>query len=226
MGQKSTLLLVRARRGGYWVALIIGILLLQACGAAAEKSRVNAADYDSFWLWAGVKPQLVLDRAKTIYILEGEIRAAEDPVLTSLRPAIPEIRHAEIWMVVRVETLDWSPSMTPQILARLEQWRVKGNRVAGLQIDFDARTRRLDEYAGFLKQLRIALPKQYQLSITGLLDWSANGDPAALKKLSGVVDDIVLQVYQGAPYYPWLRSLFQADQRAWYAVSDRTGAKW
>ncbi len=66
-----------------------------------------------------------------------------------------------------------------------------------MQLDFDARTKHLDDYAGFLQRFRRDLPTRYQLSITGLMDWSANGDPAALAKLRGVVDEVVIQTYQG-----------------------------
>jgi hypothetical protein len=79
--------------------------------------------------------------------------------------------------------------------------------VEGLQIDFDARTRGLGRYAGFLRALRRELPERYRLSITGLMDWSANGDPAALASLAGVVDEVVVQTYQGratiAGYDAW-----------------------
>jgi hypothetical protein len=74
--------------------------------------------------------------------------------------------------------------------------------VVGLQIDFDARTRRLDQYAAFLADLRRRLPADCRLSITGLLDWSSQGDSAALDALSGVVDEVVLQTYQGRRTIP------------------------
>ena len=54
----------------------------------------------------------------------------------------------------------------------------------------------------FLKSLRARLPKQYKLGITGLLDWSANGDPKGLDALAGVVDEFVLQIYQGRRVIP------------------------
>lgn len=114
-------------------------------------------------------------------------------------------------MVIRVETLDISPQIVGEILSRLERWSAKGNRVTGLQIDFDANTLALDNYAQFLLDLRKRLPAQYKLGITGLLDWSANGDPAALAALSGVIDETVFQVYQGrntiAGYEKWLKKL-------------------
>lgn len=162
-----------------------------------ETGRVDAADYDSFWLWAGVKPQPVLDRARTIYILEGEIRDGQRPRLVSLRPGTPQVDHAEIWLVYRVETLDWGPEVVPRMRADLNRWRAAGNRVVGLQIDFDAATKGLSGYADFLKAFRRELPSDAKLGVTGLLDWSSQGDSVALNALAGVVDEIVLQSYQG-----------------------------
>jgi hypothetical protein len=80
---------------------------------------------------------------------------------------------------------------------RADSWARAGNRLAGVQVDFDARTRHLDEYADFLRQVRRSLPRKYKLSVTGLMDWSVNGDPRALLKLKGIVDEIVIQTYQG-----------------------------
>ncbi len=139
----------------------------------------------------------MLNSARSIYILSGEIKADTPVRFVLLRPQAPHIQHADVWMVVRAETLHWTPDVTAQLLHQLDGWNRAGNRLVGLQIDFDARTRHLDEYAEFLRQLRLRLPKQYRLSITGLLDWSANGDPQGLAALSGTVDEVVLQVYQG-----------------------------
>jgi hypothetical protein len=100
-------------------------------------------------------------------------------------------------MVVRVDTLQWSPAIYAQVLADLGRWRKAGNRVAGVQVDFDAHTHHLEAYATFLQDLRRRLPSDCQLGITGLLDWSSNGDPHDLDALAGVVDEVVLQIYQG-----------------------------
>lgn len=176
------------------------LALLASC--QREPKRVRAADYDSFWLWAGVKPQAVLDRAKTIYILEGEIRDGERPRLTSLRPGTPQVDHAEIWLVYRVETLAWGPEIVPRMRADLARWRAAGNRVVGIQIDFDAATKGLTGYAAFLRAFREQLPDGARLSVTGLLDWSSRGDSVALNALAGVVDEVVLQSYQGRDTVP------------------------
>ena len=184
------------------------MLLLAGCDRTYE--RVDAADYDAYWLWAGVKSQPVLDTAKTIYILEGEVRGS-DARLVKLRPATPRVGHADIWVVYRVETLNWGDAVIPQILSDLKRWKRAGNRVSGIQIDFDSATKGLDEYAGFLKQLKARLPADCKLSITGLLDWSSNGNSVSLNVLGGVVDEVVLQTYQGrhtiSGYEAYLRSL-------------------
>jgi hypothetical protein len=176
------------------LALVLGIVL--ASCTAAPSRRVDPADYDAFWLWAGVTPRPVLKRAKTLYLLAGEIRR-DTGRFVSLRPGTPHLPAPEIWLVVRVDTLDWQPETIAQILAAARQWQAAGNLLAGVQIDFDARTRHLDQYAAFLRNFRAALPKPLRLSVTGLMDWSANGDPAALQALAATVDEVVIQTYQG-----------------------------
>ncbi len=186
----------------------LALLLAVATPAAPV---VDARDHDSFWLWAGVVPQPALDTARRIYLLQGEVTARPTVRLVSQRPAPPRLRRAELWMVVRVETLRWTPAVHAQLLTQLDRWTAAGSRVAGLQIDFDARTRHLEDYAAFLRDLRRRLPPRYRLSITGLLDWSANGDPAGLDALAGVADELVLQIYQGRRvipgYHAYLRRL-------------------
>jgi hypothetical protein len=169
---------------------------------AANAPIVDATRYDAFWLWAGVKPQPVLEKASRIYLLQGQVSTRDTVRLIAQRPAIPRVRHAEVWMVVRVETLRWTPQVYEQVLAQLARWRAAGNRVVGVQIDFDARTRHLESYADFLRGLRGRLPADTKLGITGLLDWSANGDPAGLDALAGTVDEVVLQIYQGRRVIP------------------------
>jgi Protein of unknown function (DUF3142) len=169
--------------------------MLADCGQQTQ--RVNAEEYDAFWLWAGVKPQPVLDRAKTIYILEGEIRKAYGSRIERLRAGTPRIAHANVWLVYRVETLDWGPNVVPQIKTDLARWRKAGSRAVGVQIDFDAATRGLEGYSAFLKDLRSALPPDTKLGITGLMDWSSRADPGGLKSITPIVDEIIIQTYQG-----------------------------
>jgi Protein of unknown function (DUF3142) len=181
-------------------AWVLAILL--ACAGAAAASGVDEARYDSFWLWAGVKTQPGLAHARELFLLASEVDAREPVRLLSRRGAVPDLPDTPLWLVVRVETLAWPPEVYGQILAQLGRWRAAGNRVIGLQIDFDAHTRRLQNYAAFLSGLRRQLPAEYRLGITGLLDWSSNGDPKGLEALGGVVDEVVIQTYQGRHTIP------------------------
>jgi hypothetical protein len=174
---------------------VLGSALLLA-GCQQYKPRVDSADYDAYWLWAGVKSQPVLDHAKTIYILEGEVRG-DVARLVKLRGATPTVDHAELWLVYRVETLDWGDDILPQMLRDLARWKAAGNRVVGVQIDFDAATKGLAGYADFLERLRQQLPADCKLGVTGLLDWSSQGDSIGLNALAATVDEVVLQTYQG-----------------------------
>ncbi len=201
MGDRAEVLLVRARSLAL-AACALGLMLSRPAAAGT----VRAEDYDAFWLWAGVKPQPVLANARTLYILQGQVAATPNPDaegrLIAQGGAIPHLSRGQVWLDYRAHTLRWSPAAYDQILARLRRWRAAGDPVVGLQIDFDAHTRRLGEYATFLANLRRRLPPDCRLSITGLLDWSSQGDSAALDALGGVIDEVVLQTYQGRHTIP------------------------
>lgn len=184
MGQGPQILLVRRR------LLPLAIALLAGC---REPDRVDPRDYDAFWLWAGVAPQPVLGQARTIYILDGEVRDEAVVRFTPLLAQPPRLRGKQVWLVVRTDTLDWPTGAYETVSRDLEAWR----EPTGVQIDFDAKTRKLGRYAAFLRDFRKRLPARYRLSVTGLLDWSANGDPRALRGLKGTVDEVVIQTYQG-----------------------------
>ena len=177
----------------------LGIALLPV---PIARERAVVPVYDAVWLWAGVRAQPALATAKRLYLLQGQVEATDPVRYAAQRAAIPRLGNREVWMVVRVETLAWSPAIYDQMLGALERWRAAGNRVVGIQIDFDARTRHLEDYAAFLRGVRGRLPSDCRLGITGLLDWSANGDPKGLDALAGVVDEAVLQIYQGDHVIP------------------------
>lgn len=223
---------MNAATAARWLAAVLLALALPCLPARAAAgdatTHVDAAHYDAFWLWAGVKPQPALARAKTLYLLDGEVQATPSVRLAAQRAALPRVRHADVWMVYRVQTLRWTPALHTQVLARLQRWRAAGNRVVGVQIDFDARTRHLDEYAGFLRDLRGRLPADCRLGITGLLDWSANGDPEGLDALAGVVDEIVLQIYQGRHVIPgYATYLARLDRlRVPFRIGLLQGGEW
>lgn len=187
--------------------MIRGALMFAAAALASlpmpiARDRGVTPAYDAVWLWAGVRAQPALATASRLYLLQGQVEATDPVRYAAQRAAVPHLGNRDVWMVVRVETLAWTPDIYEQLLAALGRWRAAGNPVAGVQIDFDARTRHLEEYAAFLRGLRARLPRDCRLGITGLLDWSANGDPKGLDALAGVVDEAVLQIYQGRHVIP------------------------
>jgi hypothetical protein len=172
----------------------VAVLALWPAWAAADV--VQASHYKSFWRWSGVKPQAVLAQAEELYLLAGEVKARG---VVSQRGAAPHVKGAKVWVVYRVETLDWPPGTLQNILQHIAAWKAAGNDVVGMQIDFDSGTRNLARYAAFLKELHAQLPAGLKLGVTGLLDWGAHGDMSAL---SGAADEVILQIYQGRHVIP------------------------
>jgi len=208
MGQVPAILLVRVAAVRW--SLLLALWLLAACQQPAQPapSKVKASDYDAFYLWPGVRPAKGL-QPETLYLLDGEVRQDGPPEFVPLRMGIPRLPGKALWLVVRTERLDWTEAIYAAVLRDLRQWETSGNRVVGLQVDFDAATRGINGYAGFLTDLRRRLPRQWHLSVTGLMDWSAHGDPRALAKLSEVVDEVVVQTYQGKTTIPGYEKYFQ-----------------
>lgn len=222
MGGRTQVLLVSRR------SLLAGAtgLVVAGCG---EKTggRVVARDYDAFFLWPGVSPADWLGRAREVYILAGEVRHHPHSRFLPLR-ATPKVSGPALWLVVRVERLDWDEAVYQAVFHGIGLWETAGNRVHGLQIDFDSATRGLSNYAVFLSGLRARLARRWKLSITGLMDWSANGDEGALVKLADCIDELVVQTYQGrqtiAGYERYLGSLARAGMP--YRLGLVEGGEW
>ncbi|MEE5056400.1 DUF3142 domain-containing protein [Pseudomonas alliivorans] len=183
----------------------LALLCLLTFGQA--DAGVKAEEYDAFWLWAGVRPQPVMDQAKTLYVLQGQVSTSRrDPQqrvsFIAQGISVTRLQQEHVWLVYRAHTLRWPESVYRQLLGQAQRWKASGTRVIGIQIDFDARTRYLNEYVDFLRDLRKRLPEDYRLSITGLMDWSSNADITAIGELKGVVDEVVVQTYQGRHSIP------------------------
>ncbi|AHF66889.1 hypothetical protein PSCICO_51440 [Pseudomonas cichorii] len=195
------------------------LTLLWLLGPLHAWAAVDASDYDAFWLWGGVTSQPVLAKAKTLYVLQGQISTSRrDPQqrvnFIAQGMAVTRLPQEQLWVVYRAHTLRWPEPVYRQLLGQVERWRQAGNTLVGIQIDFDARTRYLNEYVDFLRDLRRRLPPEYRLSITGLMDWSSNADARFIGDLKGVIDEVVVQTYQGrhsipdyAAYLPRLNRL-------------------
>jgi hypothetical protein len=208
MGQNAALLLVMLKRLSG--ALLLALCLLPGCHRqpSADGAPVDASSYDAFYLWPGVHPAESV-RPRTLYLLDGEVRRGGAARLERLRMGTPHLPGQAVWLVVRADRLDWNAATYAAILADLASWRKAGNRVVGLQVDFDAATKGITGYAAFLRDLRRRLPGENQLSVTGLMDWSAHGDPQALASLAGTVDEVVMQTYQGRSTIPGYEDYFR-----------------
>jgi len=180
---------------------VLVCLFVLFCARETVADTVDASKYDAFWLWSGVRPQPVLDHARCVYVLQGQIEAKHDDEsqvrFIAQGVAVPQRQPVEVWLAYRVHTLHWTPREYEILLAQLHRWQKAGNNVVGVQIDFDAHTLHLQEYLEFLGQLRQRLPSDYRLGITGLLDWSSRADSSQVNQLRGVVDEVVVQTYQG-----------------------------
>lgn len=174
------------------------ILLVAAllAGEAQAAEIVTAHEHPAFWLWSGVKASDALKEAQTVYLHQGEVLAQPDEVVFQ-RLGLPVSRLAfpSIWLTVRFTTLEVPPTIVPRIVRLMQRWQAAGNQVVGLQVDFDAATHQLADYARFLRTLRQQLPPEFALGVTGLLDWAKTGDVATLNSLA--VDELVIQSYQG-----------------------------
>lgn len=181
---------------------VTALVLTISQAGPVSAAVVQATDYSSFWLWGGVKPQPVVSHAQSLYILQGEViekRVNNKPrvMVIAQGMSVAHLKTSKVWLVYRADTLRWSPEVVQTLVSRLQHWQLSGNSVAGLQIDFDVKTRHLQEYVVFLQELRSQLPANFRLSITGLLDWSSNGDIEAINRLKNVVDEVTIQTYQG-----------------------------
>ncbi|WP_206239613.1 DUF3142 domain-containing protein [Novosphingobium terrae] len=191
-------------------ALLLALCLLPGCRQqqSADGPPVEASAYDAFYLWPGVRPAETL-HPRTLYLLDGEVRRGGAARMERLRMGTPHLPDQAVWLVVRADRLDWNEATRDAIFADLETWRKAGNGVVGLQVDFDAATKGISGYAAFLSDLRHRLPKAYRLSVTGLMDWSAHGDPQTLTSLAGTVDEVVVQTYQGRSTIPGYETYFR-----------------
>jgi hypothetical protein len=185
-------------RRQFWLFILLAGVVFQPVIA-----KINANDYHEFWLWSAVRPQPVLKQAESLYILQGQIsKRREKSQFIPQGIRIPRLKQGTVWLAYRVETLNWSDEIFNSISQQITRWKKQGNTVVGIQIDFDARTLHMQQYVQFLQELRQQLPAQYALSITGLLDWSNNTSPEIVNQLAGVVDEVVVQTYQGRATIP------------------------
>ena len=70
-------------------------------------------------------------------------------------------------MVYRAHTLRWTPQIYQAVLNQVQRWKRAGNPVVGIKIDFDARTRYLDEYQNYQHGHSLSERQQFVGELTG-----------------------------------------------------------
>ncbi|HEY6528051.1 MAG TPA: DUF3142 domain-containing protein [Cellvibrionaceae bacterium] len=206
---------------------IILVAIFTAFGAASywygqaqltvKNINVVLNDYQDFWLWPGNKIPAAVTLINNLYILQGEFLGNKDHPDLRLTGILPSrLMAKKIWLVFRVERAVWDGAIAVAVNHRINAWENQGNNVAGIQIDFDARSSALADYGNFLREVRQQLPVEYQLSVTGLLDWSAGAYDSGLANISQSVDEVIFQTYQGRitipDYNRYLQSLTRLNQ--------------
>lgn len=181
--------------------LIILSIFLAPRAAIIQTKHINPVDFEQYWLWGDIQTRPYLKTAKQLYILQGQI--SWDKQQKSIfhyqgiaARSLPS--RQKIWLVFRNHHLNWSGQELEKIFNLIQRWESRNTHVIGIQIDFDAKTKKMGDYAQFLAKLRQQLPKHYQLSITGLLDWTNIQDQQTLQLLRENIDELAIQTYQGS----------------------------
>lgn len=107
---------------------------------------------------------------------------------------VPALARAArpVTVVVRIEGFALPAGVTiAPVLERVASWRAAGVDVIGVEIDHDAATSRLGEYAAWLAANRPPAPLRW--SITALPTWADDG--AGLAQVAAAVDEVVVQVH-------------------------------
>jgi len=184
--------------------LIIG---LTSCAASGQTRAPSPKWTVGFWFWEGseVTPESQGPQIDSLYFQAGRIeqgllpfnvRAENWFVGSQLPSPLPQAK--EYWMVLRYETqrvpaLSAIPALAESFKRIQAEARRRRVSLSGVQLDIDAPTGSLREYAAFLREVRKVLPNGMQLSITALLDWFRDG--TGMPEVTKEVDEFVPQFY-------------------------------
>lgn len=152
----------------------------------------------SYWLWAGITAKDAPANSG-LYVFQGRVYVEKGKTLYQRLGLYPHpIKSSKLFLVYRLEgQLPDAETVVSIFQHSVSQWRRHPVTVSGIQLDFASPTSKLLEYSHFLEDVRKQLPKEYELSITGLGDWAINGNEDALRRISSSADEVVFQLYQG-----------------------------
>lgn len=185
--------------------LLILFAVLADCGRPGKETPSAVPWTTGFWFWGGSSASVAsaVNPVEVLYFQAGTIDRRTYTALGppwSIRGEMPEWLPParEYWAVFRfddagVPALEVAPKFAPAVLDLQKEARRRGLKLAGIQLDIDAPTRMLPQYAALLREVRKDLPAGVQLSITALLDWFRDG--TAFGEVAGQVDEFVPQFY-------------------------------
>lgn len=182
-----------------------------------------------YWVWPPVqKPSIAPSPpVDVVFVLVGRTDARTNRTVTSGWPAAVPLA-SEHWAVWRLDP-DGRPPDDGDAEAIASGYRRlalgaerSGQRLAGVQIDYDSPTRGLPAYATFLRTLSRRLPDGARLSVTALLTWfDAN---TRVSDVLHEVDEFVPQFYDVRPTTDGTVSVAEPiDPQRWSRTFERCG---
>ena len=184
-----------------------GLISLTGCIDSAHSQPTAAKFTTGFWYWDTSSGSnwkgAPLD---TLFVQVGKFSAPqEEPfggrlegwrIYGSFPNKLPDAR--EYWIVYRYEQqgvpdLTAVTGLANSIIEVASSAKSNHRHVVGVQLDIDSPTASLPRYAVFLREVRKAIPREMQISITGLLDWFRAG--TAIADVIKEVDEFVPQFY-------------------------------
>jgi hypothetical protein len=208
-------------------------LLLTALNSCSQRLRGNPASAQplsvGFWVWAGgainaIAPNtLPLD---VLYVQVGRVdsyfkNSGSWPWQTNIPPA------KEFWAVWRYDPPARPADSQINIMAddfikRRAEAAGRGQKLIGLQLDYDCPTDDLAEYGSFIEKLNKALPQGTKVSITALLDWFRSG--AKIRNVLSHTSEFVPQFYDVAHSGDVMRSIAEPINAAhWGPIFNSFG---
>ena len=191
--------------------LICASLTLSGCAAFLRSEPPPARWTTGFWFWDGSSYDATLPEkpVDVLFAQVGTIRSdpADGENLAQAKwlaygripDGLPAAR--EYWLVFRYDRQGLpNPQAVDALAGTIADLSVRALHrhlnVAGVQLDIDCPTAKLDSYAKFLRELKQRLPQGWRLSITGLLDWFRDG--TSVGDVVNAVDEYVPQFYDVA----------------------------
>ena len=171
-------------------------VIIIACLACAFFANVKLESKEPHcWIWFK-EPNLDKHACSELYLLQG--RFFEDKVAQPRfhkKGASPDISQSKQphSLVFRIDNLLTPDFVSHHVQRVIERWKIEGITITSVQFDYDSPSSKLLEYANFLAQVKLRLPKT-SISSTALVSWY-HDNPMDLIKVSEQVDFIAIQLY-------------------------------